>query len=64
MKHKIKRLLSLLLCAGHDADGAALPTSIWAEETVWAQATSASEEAELRMTSRKNQPKNSGRLPD
>ena len=43
MKHKIKRLLSLLLSLTMLT--AALPTSIWAEETGFAQATGA--EAEL-----------------
>ena len=43
MKHKIKRLLSLLLSLTMLT--AALPTSIWAEETEFAQATGA--EAEL-----------------
>lgn len=43
MKHKIKRLLSLLLSLMMLT--AALPTSIWAEETEFAQATGA--EAEL-----------------
>ena len=43
MKHKIKRLLSLLLSLMMLT--AALPTSIWAEETGVAQATGA--EAEL-----------------
>ena len=43
MKHKIKRLLSLLLSLMMLT--AALPTSIWAEETGFAQATGA--EAEL-----------------
>ena len=43
MKHKIKRLLSLLLSLMMLT--AALPTSIWAEETRFAQATGA--EAEL-----------------
>ena len=43
MKHKIKRLLSLLLSLTMLT--AALPTSIWAEETGVAQATGA--EAEL-----------------
>ena len=39
MKHKIKRLLSLLLSLMMLT--AALPTSIWAEETEFAQATGA-----------------------
>ena len=43
MKHKIKRLLSLLLSLTMLT--AALPTSIWAEETGFDQATGA--EAEL-----------------
>ena len=43
MKHKIKRLLSLLLSLTMLT--AALPTSIWAEETGVAQATGA--EADL-----------------
>ena len=43
MKHKIKRLLSLLLSLTMLT--AALPTSIWAEETGFSQATGA--EAEL-----------------
>ena len=43
MKHKIKRLLSLLLSLTMLT--AALPTSIWAEETGFVQATGA--EAEL-----------------
>ena len=43
MKYKIKRLLSLLLSLMMLT--AALPTSIWAEETEFAQATGA--EAEL-----------------
>ena len=43
MKYKIKRLLSLLLSLTMLT--AALPTSIWAEETEFAQATGA--EAEL-----------------
>ena len=43
MKHKIKRLLSLLLSLTMLT--AALPTSIWAKETGFAQATGA--EAEL-----------------
>ena len=52
MKHKIKRLLFLLLSLMMLT--AALPTSIWAEETEFAQATGA--EAELP-----NEPEETGR---
>ena len=55
MKHKIKRLLSLLLSLTMLT--AALPTSIWAEETGFSQATGA--EAELP-----NEPEPPTELPE
>lgn len=49
MKHKIKRLLSLLLSLTMLT--AALPTSIWAEETEFAQATGAEATSEPELPS-------------